>query len=173
MKAVRRDNHNILSHAAAGEGLEDSRWKHLTREGNEAFARKQYKRSGQWYQTAWLEACDLFECAARGDPMVGVNPAPLLVVSAANLAENFSMLGTPGRSEAHLKRVIALFVGTLHNPKAPVGLRRDCLFHLHRALLELVPRMKANAVDEATISELVSSTKETALTSLKDLNTAN
>ena len=149
-------------------------WKDHTQRGNDAFNGKDYDGAGKHYERAWQEARTRFTTARAGFPEEQLaDVVPMVVVSAANMADNWARRGDHGRAEATNRAALDLICDAIRDRATPKDMRGVCLMHLHRALLELVERLNGREGNEDAIAEVVAAAKEVALAGFAEFRDDN
>lgn len=145
-------------------------WQGRMKRGNAAFDGKRYDEAGTHYEAAWQEARSQFAAARIGAASDDIDDlVPMVVVSASNLAENWARLGENSRAERTNRAALDLLCDAIREAATPIDVRRACLAHVHRALLELVQRLSESEGDGMAIAGVVAATKEIALAGLAEL----
>ncbi len=115
-----------------GEFHIDIRWRDLTEIANTLFSEADYVTASTVYETAFDEARMLLAEAWNGTGQYAEHIAPMLVVSAGNMARNAQALSQDAFAFASLASTIDLFVEVLDSASAPISLKAECVKHLPR-----------------------------------------
>jgi len=143
---------SAAAHAPA-EG--DSRWKALCDRGNAAFAEGRWAEAGRCYDEAAAEAKLVFAAFRRNAPLPGADAPPMLVVSAANAAENWLRCGHPARAADIIMAVCRDLCDAMADDGLAHSLRLACFQHLKPAMAELLDKLqRAGAPRETVACEL-------------------
>lgn len=116
--------------------IDDTNWKTATVQGNDCFGKAQYSLARQHYRLAMLEALSLLANTRNGTYTDSPSPAPILVVSASNLANAWLSLNDPAQALVELQQAIVHLADVLQDDAAPSILRGACVQHLPRAIQE-------------------------------------
>lgn len=118
--------------------IDDSHWKYATTQGNTAFENGQFNLARQHYRLALFEALSLLSNVRNRTYKDSPMPAPILVISASNIANTWSCLDDPQHGLLELQQAIVHLADVLQDVTAPINLRDSCAQNLPRAIQELM-----------------------------------
>lgn len=144
-------------------GGEDGVWKRLTLLGNAAFVGGHWGDAELLYDRALAEAERLFAAAVGGERFRGCEPAPILVASTANAAENWLKLGNGQRAGEAVVQLRRILCDTIADDAAPFPFRQQCFIHLRMATIELLGILPRAGWAEAAIAQEAADAKAVGL----------
>lgn len=144
-------------------GGEDRIWKRLTLLGNAAFAGGRLADAELLYDSALAEARRLFAAAAAGESVRGCEPAPLLVASTANAAENWLRLDKGECASDAMIQLCRTLCQTIEADAVPFAFREQCFTHLRMATLDLLTILPRAGCSEEAGGMEAAEAKATAL----------
>jgi len=124
----------------AGAG-DDRRWKALTARANGVFAARRWAEAEGLYRAALAESDTVFDTWCRGRPGGNADPAPMLVVATANLAECWLAGGQPDRAADQLVALRRRLCAVIESGEARDGVRQQCFLQLRPLVAELVDKL--------------------------------
>jgi len=137
----------FLAASPSSSGMEpdvpgdDRRWKALTTCANAAFAAKRWPEAERFYLEALAEAEALFRAWSEGRPVERADPAPMLVVATANLAECWLNGGQARRAGDHLVALRQRLCAAIECEEAGPDIREQCFRQLRPLAAELVDKL--------------------------------
>jgi hypothetical protein len=132
---------SLLAAPETAVGGDDRRWKVLTARGNAAFAAKRWDEAESLYIEALAEADTVFGIWCEGQPAGTADPAPMLVVATANLAECLLVVGQPSRAGDRLVALRRRLCAVIESREARPGVREQCFLQLRPLVAELVDKL--------------------------------
>jgi len=142
---------------------DDRQWKALTGRANAAFAAQRWRDAERLYRDALAEADVVFRAYREGRPVGDADPAPMLVVAVANLAECLLCGNCPGRAGAHLVALRDRLCEAIESAAAPQHVREQCFIHLRRAVVELADKLPRAGFGHAQTAREIEKAKTVAL----------
>ena len=156
---------------AARHAAWDRAWKGYTGFANQAFESGDFRGAGRLYLCALQEAEAHFDAARAGGAQPAADVAPMLVVSAANAAENYRRQDRPQDSFAVLCRLVLRLTDAMNDAAAPEALRQAGLLHMERALGELNRWHSADRLHQRAADRLSEDARAAAVAFLKSQTT--
>jgi hypothetical protein len=120
---------------------DDRRWKALTTCANAAFAAKRWNEAERFYLEALAEADAVFHAWCEGQPAENADPAPMLVVATANLAECWLNDGQADRVGNHLVALRRRLCAAVDREEMGPDIREQCFRQLRPLAAELVDKL--------------------------------
>jgi len=131
-----------FSHSFVAEEASDAHWKDLTKKANALFEDENFQQAGKFYETAYQEAEDIFLSAQIGTIYFDADPAPMLISSATNLAENHFQKGDHKLALYALSTALERLTTVLCDPGAPKVFAEQCAQHLGYGVTRLATLMR-------------------------------
>ena len=135
-------------------------WQHLTTNANILYHDGEYSKSLKLYETAYKEADDLFLSAQLGAQFEYISPAPMLVTSATNLAENQARNGKSDQACQTLASMINRLTTALNDPGAGKKFVEECAHHLSFAVMRLTTLMHKTGAPHQAIADEIEKSKQ-------------
>ena len=135
----------------------------LTARGSAAFAVERWDEAEVLYLAALAEADALFRAFSAGRFVGRAEPAPMLVVATANLAECLLCSGQLERAGRHLVELSRTLCDVIDREEAPFSVREQCFVHLRPAVIELVEKLPRAGWDQDASAREVERAKSVAL----------
>jgi len=150
---------NLYNRPFLVEEKTDTCWKALTENGNMFFHEGNFQQAGKFYESALQEAEDIFLSAQIGTIYPDVAPAPMLVSSATNLAENHMQKGDGRLAFNTLSTTVGKLCTALNDPAAPTSFLEECAYHLGHVVVRLATLMRSLGASRGTITIEIEKTK--------------
>ena len=149
-----------LETAVAGDAR---RWKALTVRANEAYDAKRWQDAESLYLQALAEADKVFDAWCAGQPVENADPAPMLVVATANLAECWLTGGRPDRAGDRLVALCRRLCAVVGSAETQPDVRDQCFRHLRPLVAELVDKLSRAGWPQERIEREVEQIRAVAL----------
>lgn len=146
----------------AGTG-DDRQWKALTTRANAAFAEKRWQEAEGFYLEALAEADAVFLAWCAGQPTANADPAPMLVVATANLAECWLAGGQPDRAGDRLVALGPRLRAVIESEEASPNVREQCFRQLRSLVGAFVDKLSRAGWRQERIEREVEQIRAVAL----------
>lgn len=142
----------------------DGYWRTLTTNANALFRQDRFEEAEPLYKDAFLDAEDIFRSAQAGTVYPDAAPAPLLLTSAMNLAENYARKGEGSNAYKTLSRMLECLCTALHDPSTPQKFLEQCACQLAQGVSSLTSIMRTLGASNETIALEIETAKKAFLT---------